>query len=185
MTDLQAAVGRPQLARLPAIIAERRALAARYTEALADHPLLAPPTEPAWLRSNWQSYPTTLRTSGACRRSRSCSSCSTAAWPAGAVSATPTANPPTAMRLVLWSRTLRIPQPTRPPLLAPAGLGTRPRLHHPAAPVPRHVARGAGLRRGHPARLAGVTGVRSRVPAEADLCSGLEIFCTIGHVRLP
>jgi perosamine synthetase len=64
MTDLQAAVGRPQLARLPAIIVERRALAARYTEALADHPLLAPPTEPAWLRSNWQSYPTTLRTGG-------------------------------------------------------------------------------------------------------------------------
>jgi Predicted pyridoxal phosphate-dependent enzyme apparently involved in regulation of cell wall biogenesis len=64
MTDLQAAVGRPQLARLPAIIAERRALAARYTEALADHPLLAPPSEPAWVRSNWQSYPTTLRPGG-------------------------------------------------------------------------------------------------------------------------
>ena len=61
MTDLQAAVGRPQLARLPAMIAERRALAARYNEALVDHPLLAPPTEPSWMRSNWQSYPTTLR----------------------------------------------------------------------------------------------------------------------------
>ena len=64
MTDLQAAVGRPQLARLAAIIAERRALAARYNETLADHPLLAPPTEPAWLRSNWQSYPVTLRPGG-------------------------------------------------------------------------------------------------------------------------
>ena len=64
MTDLQAAVGRPQLARLPAIIAERRALAARYAEALAKHPLLAPPTEPAWMRSNWQSYPVTLRPGG-------------------------------------------------------------------------------------------------------------------------
>ncbi|MGB8296207.1 MAG: DegT/DnrJ/EryC1/StrS family aminotransferase [Polyangia bacterium] len=64
MTDLQAAVGRPQLARLPAIIALRRALAARYNEALVDHPLLAPPTEPAWLRSNWQSYPVTLRAGG-------------------------------------------------------------------------------------------------------------------------
>jgi dTDP-4-amino-4,6-dideoxygalactose transaminase len=64
MTDLQAAVGRPQLARLTSIIAERRALAARYAEALADHPLLAPPTEPPWLRSNWQSYPTTLRPGG-------------------------------------------------------------------------------------------------------------------------
>ena len=64
MTDLQAAVGRPQLARLDAIIAERRALAARYTEALASHPLLAPPTEPTWVRSNWQSYPVTLRAGG-------------------------------------------------------------------------------------------------------------------------
>ena len=64
MTDLQAAVGRPQLARLPAIIAERRALAARYAAALAHHPLLAPPTEPPWLRSNWQSYPVTLRSGG-------------------------------------------------------------------------------------------------------------------------
>ena len=64
MTDLQAAVGRPQLARLPAIIAERRALAARYAAALADHPLLAPPSEPPWLRSNWQSYPVTLRPGG-------------------------------------------------------------------------------------------------------------------------
>jgi len=61
MTDLQAAVGRPQLARLPAIIAERHALAARYAEALAQHPLLAPPTEPPWARCNWQSYPVTLR----------------------------------------------------------------------------------------------------------------------------
>ena len=64
MTDMQAAVGRPQLARLPAIITERRALAARYNQALADHPLLVPPTEPSWMRSNWQSYPTTLRPGG-------------------------------------------------------------------------------------------------------------------------
>jgi dTDP-4-amino-4,6-dideoxygalactose transaminase len=64
MTDLQAAVGRPQLARLPAIIPERRALAARYAEALADHPVLAPPVEPPWVRSNWQSFPTTLRPGG-------------------------------------------------------------------------------------------------------------------------
>ena len=64
MTDLQAAVGRPQLAHLPAIIAERRALADRYAEALADHPLLAPPVEPSWARSNWQSYPVTLRPGG-------------------------------------------------------------------------------------------------------------------------
>ncbi|MBK7397818.1 MAG: DegT/DnrJ/EryC1/StrS family aminotransferase [Myxococcales bacterium] len=61
MTDLQAAVGRPQLARLDAIVAERRRLADRYREALADNPVLAPPTERSNARSNWQSYPTTLR----------------------------------------------------------------------------------------------------------------------------
>lgn len=61
MTDLQAAVGRPQLARLDAIVAERRRLADRYAVALRDNPVLAPPTEPAWARSNWQSYPTSLR----------------------------------------------------------------------------------------------------------------------------
>jgi dTDP-4-amino-4,6-dideoxygalactose transaminase len=61
MTDLQAAVGRPQLARLDAIVAERRRLAARYAEALAGHPVLAPPVEPAWARGNWQSYPLALR----------------------------------------------------------------------------------------------------------------------------
>lgn len=55
MTDIQAAVGRAQLRRLPEIVAARRALAAAYAEALA--PLgVAPPAEPDWARSNWQSY---------------------------------------------------------------------------------------------------------------------------------
>ena len=61
LTDLQAAIGRPQLARLDAIVAERRRLADLYREALADHPLFAPPAERAWARSNWQSYPVFLR----------------------------------------------------------------------------------------------------------------------------
>lgn len=56
MTDIQAAVGRAQLQRLPAIVERRRALAARYTAALAGVPNLRPPHEPAWARSNWQSY---------------------------------------------------------------------------------------------------------------------------------
>ncbi len=56
MTDIQAAVGRAQLERLPAIITERRALAARYAEGLAELPGLRPPHEPANTRSNWQSY---------------------------------------------------------------------------------------------------------------------------------
>ncbi len=56
MTDLQAAVGRQQLKRLPAIVARRRALAARYSERLSRVPGLVVPVEPAWARSNWQSY---------------------------------------------------------------------------------------------------------------------------------
>jgi dTDP-4-amino-4,6-dideoxygalactose transaminase len=56
MTDLQAAVGREQLKRLPDIIATRRRLAAQYHELLGDVPGLQVPAEPAWARSNWQSY---------------------------------------------------------------------------------------------------------------------------------
>jgi perosamine synthetase len=61
LTDLQAAVGRPQLARLDAIVAERRALAERYRHALCGNPVLLPPGEEPWWRSNWQSYPVSLR----------------------------------------------------------------------------------------------------------------------------
>jgi dTDP-4-amino-4,6-dideoxygalactose transaminase len=56
MTDLQAAVGRVQLGRLSAIIERRRTQAERYHELLADVPGLGLPVEPAWARSNWQSY---------------------------------------------------------------------------------------------------------------------------------
>jgi perosamine synthetase len=56
MTDIQAAVGREQLKRLPEIVKHRRYLAQRYQEMLADVPDLKLPTEPDWVRSNWQSY---------------------------------------------------------------------------------------------------------------------------------
>ena len=56
MTDIQAAVGREQLKRLPAIVDQRRALARRYRRLLETMPGLKPPCEPAWARSNWQSY---------------------------------------------------------------------------------------------------------------------------------
>src|SRR5258705_1807864 len=56
LTDLQAAVGRVQLQRMPAILERRRRLAARYATGLASVPGLRTPTEPAWARSNWQSY---------------------------------------------------------------------------------------------------------------------------------
>lgn len=56
LTDIQAAVGREQLKRLPAIVRERRELAARYREMLRSIPALSLPEEPSWARSNWQSY---------------------------------------------------------------------------------------------------------------------------------
>ena len=56
MTDIQAAVGREQLKRLDQIVAGRRRLAANYTKMLAGAPDAAPPAEPQWAHSNWQSY---------------------------------------------------------------------------------------------------------------------------------
>jgi len=56
MTDVQAAVGRKQLERLPELVARRRALASRYAELLGNIEGLRLPFEPNWARSNWQSY---------------------------------------------------------------------------------------------------------------------------------
>lgn len=56
MTDLQAAVGREQLRRLPGLIAQRRRLAEQYCERLSTISGLSIPTEPRWARSNWQSF---------------------------------------------------------------------------------------------------------------------------------
>jgi nucleotide sugar dehydrogenase len=60
MTDIQAAVGREQLQRLPRIVAERRALASAYDDLLRDAPGFRTPVQPEWARSNWQSYAVTL-----------------------------------------------------------------------------------------------------------------------------
>jgi len=56
MTDIQAAVGREQIKRLSAIVRERRALEQRYRELLRGVDGVTVPQEPAWVRSNWQSY---------------------------------------------------------------------------------------------------------------------------------
>jgi dTDP-4-amino-4,6-dideoxygalactose transaminase len=56
MTDLQAAVGRVQLRRLPEVVARRQALAERYRSLLSEIPGLGLPEAPSWARSNWQSY---------------------------------------------------------------------------------------------------------------------------------
>jgi dTDP-4-amino-4,6-dideoxygalactose transaminase len=56
MTDIQAAIGREQLKRLPAIVERRRELAGGYTARLSALPGIEVPREPAWARTNWQSY---------------------------------------------------------------------------------------------------------------------------------
>jgi perosamine synthetase len=56
MTDIQAAVGREQLKRLPELLSRRREMAAVYRSLLGDVPELRVPAEPDWARSNWQSY---------------------------------------------------------------------------------------------------------------------------------
>ena len=56
MTDIQAAVGREQLKRLPEIIEKRRKLAGTYRSLLSVIADLGLPDEPNWARSNWQSF---------------------------------------------------------------------------------------------------------------------------------
>ncbi|MGE0024564.1 MAG: DegT/DnrJ/EryC1/StrS family aminotransferase, partial [Hyphomicrobium sp.] len=57
LTDMQAAVGREQLKRLPGIVRRRREIGATYAQRLAaEVPEVEPPAEPSWARTNWQSY---------------------------------------------------------------------------------------------------------------------------------
>ncbi len=56
MTDIQAAVGREQLRRLPGIVERRREIAARYRELLSPYQRIGLTFEPAWARTNWQSF---------------------------------------------------------------------------------------------------------------------------------
>src|SRR5262249_57447509 len=48
MTDIQAAIGREQLQRVPEIVRARRALVDRYCSLLSDVPGLRLPREPEW-----------------------------------------------------------------------------------------------------------------------------------------
>jgi dTDP-4-amino-4,6-dideoxygalactose transaminase len=56
LSDIQGAVGREQLKRLPGLVAARRRLAARYRQGLSAIPYLTLPQEPNFARSNWQSF---------------------------------------------------------------------------------------------------------------------------------
>ena len=57
MTDVQAALGRPQIRRLDAIVRRRRDLGERLDRHLERHRVLAPPRTRPDARPNWQSYP--------------------------------------------------------------------------------------------------------------------------------
>ena len=56
MTDLQAAVGLVQLARLPEVVKRRRQLAANYTKYIDEIPDLRAVADPPWGTCNFQSY---------------------------------------------------------------------------------------------------------------------------------
>jgi perosamine synthetase len=56
LTDIQAAIGRVQLGRLPEIVRRRRRLAEVYKSLLGDIEAIGLPVQPAWARSNWQSF---------------------------------------------------------------------------------------------------------------------------------
>jgi len=56
LTDVQAAIGRRQLERLSDIVDRRRSLSEAYRRRLAELAGVLPPVEPAWARSNWQSF---------------------------------------------------------------------------------------------------------------------------------
>jgi dTDP-4-amino-4,6-dideoxygalactose transaminase len=68
LTDVQAAIGRAQLARLPAWQLRRAELAAAYDAALAGVPGLALPQRPAQGRHAWHLYQVRVRPGGAVPR---------------------------------------------------------------------------------------------------------------------
>lgn len=56
MTDIQAAVGREQLKRMPEIVAMRRRRGKLYAEMLHNNMGIVAPTEPSWARTNYQGF---------------------------------------------------------------------------------------------------------------------------------
>ena len=56
MTDMASAVGRVQLQRLPAFLARRQQLAARYMRELSDQPLVLPADAPPGEKHAWHMY---------------------------------------------------------------------------------------------------------------------------------
>jgi len=60
MTDIQGAIGREQLKRVPQFVSQRRRLAGSYDKLLEGIPQLETPAQPEWAWGNWQSYCVTL-----------------------------------------------------------------------------------------------------------------------------
>ena len=64
MTDIQGALGSAQMDRAAEIIAERRAIAARFNDAFADQDWLRTPARPQRCEHGYQSYPCMFRPEG-------------------------------------------------------------------------------------------------------------------------
>ena len=56
LTDIQAAIGRVQLGKIPEMVRVRRLQADRYRRLFAELPVDLAAKEPDWARTNWQSY---------------------------------------------------------------------------------------------------------------------------------
>jgi perosamine synthetase len=56
MSDVQAAIGIAQVAKVPALLARRRAIADRYDAAFANHPAIRVPARPPYASHAFQSY---------------------------------------------------------------------------------------------------------------------------------
>jgi perosamine synthetase len=70
ITDIQAAIGRVQLAKLDENIARRRVIAGRYLDYLRNHPLFESPVVPDGMETNWQSFMIGVREGSAVPRDR-------------------------------------------------------------------------------------------------------------------
>ena len=70
LTDIAAAIGRAQLRKIDGFLARRQQLARRYTECLADLPLILPPDAPAGSQHAWHLYPVRLTAKAPLARDR-------------------------------------------------------------------------------------------------------------------